>query len=306
MRIQLVAPFARRHHGLVTVGAAVDAGISRRSFFRAVEVGQLECVHPGVARVPGAPDTVEQKIAAGVLAVGDGAIASHRSAAYLWGVPRPDDDPVDLITPHDRQLKLDGVAIHRPRDRVDLRPIVRRGIPTCTPMRWLCDLGAVDRSGVNPAVGYLLENGVVTASAIWHGITTHSRRGRPGVPALRAALEDWLLDGRILDSQLEKMMRNLVRKYRLPHVEFHAVICGFEVDFWVIGTPIVLECDGFGVHGLKRRVFERDRVKSPELAAAGYIVVPFSYRALERRPQWVATKIRQAVDRWTTSEHASA
>ena len=39
----------------------------------------------------------EATVAAAVLGAGPGAMASHRSAAHLWGVPRPDDDPVDVI-----------------------------------------------------------------------------------------------------------------------------------------------------------------------------------------------------------------
>ena len=37
---------------------------------------------------------------AGVHAIGEAALASHRSAARLWGVPRPDDDPVDETARH--------------------------------------------------------------------------------------------------------------------------------------------------------------------------------------------------------------
>ena len=44
-------------------------------------------------------------------------------------------------------------------------------------------------------------------SALYWSTGIHSRRGRRGVVALRTAIEDWLLDGKPLDSDLEKAMR---------------------------------------------------------------------------------------------------
>jgi hypothetical protein len=77
----------------------------------------------------GSPDTPEQRIAAAVLAAGPGALASHRSAARLWGVPRDAADPVDLIlVDRARQSTLGGVVVHRPRDHLDLSSVRRAGI----------------------------------------------------------------------------------------------------------------------------------------------------------------------------------
>ena len=49
-------------------------------------MGELIEVQPGVAALEGAVPTTEQAVLAVVLSVGPGAVASHRSAAYLWGV----------------------------------------------------------------------------------------------------------------------------------------------------------------------------------------------------------------------------
>ena len=100
MGISILDAFAARHHGLVTRRAAVKAGLSERAWYRAIERGQLERLHPGVCRMYGAPSSPAQQIHAAVLAAGRGAMASHRSAARLWGLPRPDDECVDLILPH--------------------------------------------------------------------------------------------------------------------------------------------------------------------------------------------------------------
>ncbi len=93
-------------------------------------------------------------------------------------------------------------------------------------------------------------------------------------------------------------MLRLIRRYRLPPVEFHPTICGHEVDFRVLGTPVILECDGWTYHGLQRSTFERDRRRDADLIAAGWIVLRFTYRAITSRPRDTADRIAAAVARW--------
>jgi very-short-patch-repair endonuclease len=226
-------------------------------------------------------------------------MASHRSALLLWGVPRSDDDPVDVTLPaRTRRSRLRGVMIHRPRDLVDLAPTRRHNVRTSKLLRALCDLGAVDPAGVHPAVGYVVTNGVASPAALRWALESHARRGRPGMRALRGALDDWLFDGTALDSELERRMKRLAKRFRLPPMVFHAVIDGYEVDFLIEGTPIVLECDSWEFHDKRRHKFERDRRRRVDLTAAGWVVVPFTWRMLTRHPQWVATRVVEAVRRW--------
>jgi len=94
-------------------------------------------------------------------------------------------------------------------------------------------------------------------------------------------------------------MQRLIDRYRLPVVEFHPVIEGYEVDFRVVGTPVVIECDGWAFHGRQRTQFERDRERDSRLIGAGWIVLRFTYRAITTRPRETAARIRAAIDRWT-------
>ena len=76
------------------------------------------------------------------------------------------------------------------------------------------------------------------------------------------------------------------------------MIGGREVDFRVVGTPIVIECDGWRYHGREREQFERDRDNDAEFAAHGWIVLRFTYRTISTRPGRVAGQIHKAIDRW--------
>jgi very-short-patch-repair endonuclease len=291
--------YAADHHGLVTMAAALDRGMSRTAWYRALAHGTLDPLYPGVARLYGSAQTREQSIAAAVLAAGPGAMASHRSAAYLWGIPRPDDDPVDvMLVERRREATLDGVVVHRPRDRRDLTPVLRRNIRTSNILRLLCDLGAVDPPAVSAAVGHVVTTEVASPAALRAAVEVHARRGRHGVPALRDALDDWVIDGKPVDSVLESAMRKLIRTYRLPAVEFHPIVCGYEVDFRFIDSIVILECDGWETHGRNKWRFEKDRVRDNELTAEGWIVVRFSYRGITRRAAKEAERIRGILRHW--------
>jgi very-short-patch-repair endonuclease len=107
-----------------------------------------------------------------------------------------------------------------------------------------------------------------------------------------------VLEGKPVDSILEPMMRSVLKRFGLPEAQFHARVAGYEVDFHFPGTPIVVECDGWGTHGLNRNQFEFDRERNAMITAEGYVVVHFTYRQLARQPERVAKRIRANLDRW--------
>ena len=296
MRLLDVDSTACAQHGLIT---RESSGLSTSAWHRAIRAGQFEQVHPDVARLAGTPRTPEQRIAAAVLAAGTRTVASHRSAARLWGVPRPDDDPVDVIVAHDRRPRLCSVSVHRPNDRADLRPQRRAGIACTNVLRMVCDLGAVDPSGVSTAVGHVLAMKLADLNALEAGAHRHGGRGRRGVVALRNAIDEWSIDQKPADSILEAAMNRLIERYVLPPVEFHPIIEGREVDFRIAGSPIILECDGWAHHGLNRSGFERDRDRDGDLIAAGWIVVRFTYRSITSSPATVARRIERTCERWS-------
>jgi len=256
-------------------------------------------VHPGVARLPGAPVTRQMKIAAAVLAV-PGSIASHRSAASLWGVERPAGDPVDLIVGRNRARRgVDGVVIHRPTDVVDLRPVTRSTITTTNVLRMLCDLGAVDAPGVARAVEHAIIAGHVRLPALRTLIERHSHPGRTGIRALRSAVDSWPLGDKPPDSVLEVRMARLLRTYRLPSATFHARVGDYEVDFLVDGAGIVLECDGWEWHAKRPDRARRDRERDASLLALGHPTVRFTWACITERPAETAARIHAVVERWS-------
>jgi very-short-patch-repair endonuclease len=299
MDLNALDRFALAHNGLVTRRALAAAELADRAWYRAIERGLLDPLHPGVARLPGSARSVTQRIHAAVLAAGPGAMASHRSAARLWGIERPDDEPVDVLLPkRTRKATLAGAEIHRPRDLLDLTPSRRAQVPVTNILRTLCDLGAIDQAAVRGAVGHVVTTNLASPAALRAAVRRHGRRGRPGVPALRDALQEWDLDGKPADSVLEPAMRRLLVRAHLPPAQFHAVLGGYEVDFLVTGSPLVLECDGWTTHGLDRVQFQRDRSRDADLAALGFVVLRFTYRDITKHGARTAQRIRRNLERW--------
>lgn len=305
---------ARRQHGVIT---KQQSGLSGSAWQRALASKNLIRLYPGVARLVGTADTSEQRIIAPVLAARDGALASHRSAAHLHGMPTTKPPSLDLIIPRRKSSDNtqsrgrtalgsdDDVIVHRPSDLVRTTPHRINGIACTNVLRTLVDLGAVEPESVNGAVGHVLTNGLATLDAIESVVIAHSQHGRAGVVALRHALDDWSLDSKPADSVLEPVMRRLIGNHGLPPVEFHAHVGGREVDFLVSGTPIVIECDGWQYHGRDRDQFELDRLNDAEFNAHGWIVLRFTYRRITQRPADVADQIRRAISRWTSNDDST-
>lgn len=99
-------------HGVVTVAQMQDAGISWRQVKRGVERGELTRLHRGVYRIgpvalPYCPET------AAVLASGAGAVLSHRSAAYAYGMLPRAEGPVHITVSGKHRRGDAGIIAHR-------------------------------------------------------------------------------------------------------------------------------------------------------------------------------------------------
>lgn len=299
MRLRDLDQLATRQFGVIRRD---QTSLTQSSWRRALDAGTLEPIHPQVARLVGTPRSGRQQIKAATLA-DPGSVASHRSAALLWGLlgrdPDLDHGPVHLTALEaSRHRCLDGVTFHRPKDRVGIRPVTRCTMPVTPPVRTLIDLGITDPGLVHAAVGSALGSGLLTINGIEAGLLRHAAPGRHGVTALRTALDDWAIDALPADSVLEAQFRQLCEEHRLPRLTFHERIEGWEVDFRFVDTAVVVECDGWTTHGRQRDQFERDRRKDDDLRSAGWVVARFTYRAITRHPADTARRLRRLLTAW--------
>jgi very-short-patch-repair endonuclease len=227
-------------------------------------------------------------------------MASHRSAAYLWGAEVDGIAPVDVtVVDRRRGLRLAGVRVHRPVDLDDLRPVRRSGISTTNPLRTALDAGAVCPPVTVAAIveTFIIRRylGVRTLDQALH---RHSRQGRAGLGALHLVLHDWALGDKPPDSALEPAMARLLRAHDLPAAVFHHRVGTrggtFELDFALLDHKLDVEVDGWAHHG-SRRAFEADRERDAYLVGVGWHVLRFTWYQVRFRPDWVAARISDAV-----------
>lgn len=260
---------------------------------RRVETGSLLRLHRGVYAVGHAQLRREGRWLAAVLAVGPGAVLSHRSAAALHGI-RESDGAVDVATT--RRASTRGIIVHR-TTVLDTRDVTTRGgIPVTTIARTLVDLSTIlpaDR--VAKLVRETDRLGRLDAPALREALGR--ARGGPGPGALRAALtEHERLAKSITLSELEDRFLALLDAHEVPRPLTNHLIAGMKVDAAWPRERLVVELDSWAFHA-DRGAFREDRERDVRLARAGFTAVRFTYAHVTSRPTWVVETVRDLLAR---------
>jgi very-short-patch-repair endonuclease len=169
-----------------------------------------------------------------------------------------------------------------------------RGIPVTAPARALLDLASA-------CSGATLERGLSEAFARRFVSEGEIRAclarapGRHGAGALRALLDS--LDGpQITRSAAERELLRLLHDAGLPAPRTNVRLAGHIVDAFWPEHGLVVEIDGFAVHG-HRSAFERDRARDQALLAAGYRVMRITWRQLLHQRSLVVANLAAALAR---------
>jgi Transcriptional regulator, AbiEi antitoxin len=147
-REQRILTLAGRQHGLVTRAQLNRFGLGASGIDARLKAGRLHVVHRGVFAL-GRPDLPKHgRWMAAVLACGEGALLSHRSASALHELLGVGGGPIDVTVPNRSARSRPGIRVHRP---VALHPselTAVEGIPCTSVARTLLDLAAVVPIGV--------------------------------------------------------------------------------------------------------------------------------------------------------------
>lgn len=272
----------------------LDAGVPRTTIGDRVRSGRLIRLHRGVYAVGHARLRREGRWLAAVLAVGRGAVLSHRDAAGLHDL-RPANHTLTDVTTTANRPDEPGIRVHRTRvlDARDITTI--NGIPVTTVARTLVDLAGLrlPHDHLTRAIKEAERRGAFDLHALEAAMArTRGRRG-PGHRAMRqAVMERRSLEATFTRSPLEDAFLRLLRDQGLPSPATNAQVEGFEVDAVWRAQRVAVELDGWQDHGA-RRAFEEDRTRDATLTAAGWRVVRFTHRQVTRRPDHVTQTLRR-------------
>jgi very-short-patch-repair endonuclease len=249
-----IAQTAGRQYGVV---ARQQLPIGQDAVDHRCRTGLLHRVHRGVYAVGHLGLGQEARWLAAVLACGDGAVLSHRSAATLWVIRLG-----ELFTIH-------------------------RGIPVTSPSRTLADLAHVlDHDELTRALREAMFRRLYDPEAVRDALTR-----RPST-----ALKDLLTEAAVTQSTMEDRFLTLCARHRLPRPHTQYRIGAKRYDFAWSQQRVVVETDSWVAHA-NQVAFQADRAASNALQLAGWLVLRFTWADLTRRSRKVAATVSQALTR---------
>ena len=283
----LLAQLASARYGLVTRSQLIAAGFTDKMIRTRVARGWLEVVHPGVYRVAGTPRSWHQDMLAALLYVGGDAAASHRSAAFHWGLDGPFNGFVELSESLLLGTRPHGAHVHRSTDLAPEYTTTRRGIPVTKPARTLLDLGAVVRRPIlDRAVDDALAKKLVTYEGLLVILDDLGRRGRRGTALLRASLAERT---GVPESVLEAAFQRLVSRSHLPTPEYQYEVHDdtgrfvARVDAAYPDLRIAIELDGAATR-VGREALHYDNERQNRLVDCGFLLRRYGWRSVVGAP----------------------
>jgi predicted transcriptional regulator of viral defense system/very-short-patch-repair endonuclease len=283
---QRLATLAAKQHGVVSARQLQRLGYSTAAVGRAKQAGRLHRVHRGVYAVGHARLTAHGRCLAAVAACGRGALLSHASAAWLWGLLSPCPTEVD-VTAATRRHRRNSIRVHF-ATLTDEDRSKSEAVPVTAVPRTLLDLAATGRhSRLDHAVQQAERLDLLDVAAI--DALLQRRYGAPGTTPLRLALEIYR-DPVFSRSRYERLLLDLVKRANLPRPAINTYVEGHEIDAFWERERFAVEVDGWDAHR-SRAAFEQDPVRQEELKLAGIDSIRLTARRIEREPAQIAERL---------------
>ena len=252
-------------------------------------------MHVGVYRHASAPVTPEQELLAAVLAGGDHAVGSHRSAAWLWKLLAAPAELPEISVARRSSGRLRSVLVHHPTDLIGRQPVLRDGIWVTDPLRTVLDVAGV----VPPHVADLVvDRGIgqrlFTVEGLVAVLDRSGRRGRPGSGRLRRVLAERGVSAQGRPpSVLESRMARLLRRFGIAdpiaeYVPFPGA--PYRLDFAWPEIKVAVEVDGYETHASYER-WRGGLARQRWCEEQGWLVLHFSWQEVTDHPEMVAAEI---------------
>lgn len=303
-----LAELAKRQHGVVSIDQLLgQLGYSRGAVARAVASAHLHRVHRGVYAVGHTDLSLRGKCLAGVLACGPGALLSHYSAAWLWGIASWSPLPVSVTSPIPRGPRAPipkgvraPVVLHRSdiltaddRDEID-------GMPVTAVPRTMLDLAAKLRPGRLRRLLERAEELRLFDRRRFEEVLSRAG-GHHGAQRLRHAIEIYQ-PAPYTRSGLERRFLERVLASGLPRPATGFTELGYELDVYWPEARFAVELDTFETHG-SHEAFERDRLRQEDLKLAGIEMTRITGHRFDSEPEQVIERVTRLLEQSRAQHH---
>jgi very-short-patch-repair endonuclease len=282
---------AGQQHGVVARRQLLALGFNAREIEHRVARGRLHPVMRGIYAVGSPRLTRKGRWMAAVLACGEGAVLSHRSAAALWGIGAERPGVIDVSVCRRTRLRRPGIHV-RSRPGLGQGDIAYRdGIPVTGIVQTLIDIAAeLSRTAVERAVNDADKLDLIDPEALRSALDGYD--GETGSRPLRALLDARTF--RLSDSDLEIAFRPIAAETGLPAPVTKQMVNGFEVDFFWPDLGLVVETDGLRYHRTPAAQ-ARDALRNRTHTLAGMTPLRFTHYEVRYEASKVAQALRRAV-----------
>jgi very-short-patch-repair endonuclease len=292
-----IAELATKQHGVFSRSQAMACGVGHKLISRRVRAAVWRLRTSRVLGLCGAPDSDRAQLMTAILHVGGGAVASHRSAAALLGLPGFTLADVHVTRPgtHGVDAAPFGVVHRAP---VEGFTTVVDGIPVTTVARTLFDLAATEHPRrVERALDNALATRLTSVSAL--DLLVRGSRGRTGVKLMRSLVE--ARRGAYVPpaSELEARFLELVRTAGLPEPERQVAVGGDtqagRVDMVWRDRQLVAELDSWRHHSALLDAQEDVR-RDVAAASGGWRVLRVTWEDVFAYPDRTMVRLTAALD----------
>lgn len=221
-------------------------------------------------------------------------VASHGSAAYLWGIYRYAPGTIDVTAPirrrAKREFRVHFSSILAAEDRAECE-----GIPVTSVPRTLLDLAIRSRPyQLERCLNRVEELGLFDLVAIDSVLSRAG--GHRGRKRLRNALAIYRPELAFTRSGLEGRFLELVREAGLPLPSMNYNVDGFELDAYWERERFAVELDVYETHG-SRAAFEGDRLRQDDLLLVEVETIRVTGPRLKREPDATIERVARHLQR---------
>jgi very-short-patch-repair endonuclease len=279
------AEIAARQHGRITTEQLHGCGFTPKSIERGVQAGRLHRLHVNVFALGHLAPSREGDWHAAVLACGDEAALTHRSAATAFGIRDGVGPRIDVAIPHGSGRRRPGIAIHH-SNLLAFEKTIWHDIPLTSPSRTMVDLAHElrDEEGIEWALRQLQFRRLFDLKLLEISL---QRRPNRVIRKLLAGIEP-------TRSPLEvAFLHRVVRRHNLPAPRVNERVEGFLADFFWPEARLLVETDGRQHDEPLQRIADahRDAIHT----AAGLVVRRYRWADVFRHDEQTAAQIRQVL-----------
>jgi hypothetical protein len=275
---------ARRQFAAISRSQLLSQGNSRSRIAHWLAAGRLHPKHPGVYAWGREELSVEGEHAAALLLGGPGSALTGVSALWWLGLLHRRPWPIRVATPT-RRKSASGVRFtHRPT----LLRRFHRGLPV-VPLPEA--LPAATRDLSRDSLRLVLARAEYERLLDRPSLEAVIRSGRPGAPALRAAVDAHLPALAACVNDRERDFVLLCERHRLPIPEPNTRIGRYRPDMLWRDAMLIVELDGVRAHSSPAQL-AADARKQVELERLGYAVLRFTHERVASDGGGVAAAVR--------------